>query len=106
MRSASSGCSSSRMRLTRAMWSLHLESRRLDDGRPARQLLGNEAAGRGRSGIEDRLEAGGHQDVLKLPFGNVAGGGVPSPVDVLGGDGRGRKRAFDFSAHISGRPAL
>src|SRR5262245_36566362 len=100
--SASSGWSCSRMRGTRAMdtfarpgvvlaiqrlsrttagMSLHLEAGRLHNWRPASKLLANELACRLGARVEDRLEAGRHQDALNIRIRHDLPGSLGDPLN-------------------------
>src|SRR5262249_59620263 len=92
--SANSGWSCSWIRGTRAMdyLSLHFEAGRLHDRRPARKLLADELPRRVRSRVEDRLEAGRHQDALNVRIRHDLARGLGDAVDDrLGYAGGGQK---------------
>src|SRR5262245_8901515 len=126
---ANSGWSCSWIKGTRAMdyLSLHFEAGRLHDWRPARKLLADELPRRVGSRVEDRLEAGCHQDALNVRIrrdmarglGDVVddrlghAGGSKEPVEIAGdhprqsGFDRGRNvgRRLDARCRVDGEDA-
>src|SRR5262249_21010798 len=115
MTSANSGWSCSWISGTRAITSLHLETGRLHDRCPARELLANELPRRVRPRIKDRLESRGDQDALNLGVRHQVArrladliddclchaGGSEQAVEVAG-DHAG-KTGFDRGRNIGGR---
>src|SRR6266478_6591228 len=97
--SANSGWSCSWIRGTRAMGylSLHLEAGRLHDRRPARKLLADELPRRVGVRVEDRLEAGRHQDALNVRIRHDMARGLGDAVDDRLGHAGGSEEPVEIA---------